>query len=600
MGVSYAQTLTATGGTAPYSFTVVSGALPTGLSLATAGSLSGSPSGAGTFAFTVRATDVWGFTGSRAYSVTVSAGGLDLTVPVVYITQSTQTPAFDVPLIQGRDGYLRAFVIATGSNTETPQVRVRLFDDGGSLRQTYTISAPGASVPTSIAEGSLTNSWNQLIPGSLLQSGYTLQVDVDPDNLIAEGSEANNTWPATGSPQALDVRDLPVLDMTLVPVTTTSGTGNVHSGNAASFMDYTRRMHPIPDYTAIVRATLSSSATLGADGSGWDTMLNEVTAQRTADGSSRYYFGVVHVAYTSGVAGLGWVGYPVATGWDYLSSGSWVMAHEIGHNWDYGHTLCAGSEDVPDLGYPYAGGIIGAYGYDLWASTQKNRSTYKDVMTYCDPQWISDYTYKKILAYRESSPIGLREAARGSASPEPCLLVWGLRRNGEMLLEPSFLISTRPSVPESGPYRVEGLGASGERLWSQDFDLMRSTHPSDPTSAGFCFAVPMSEDLLDQIQTLRVVRGAAELARRSAIGASSGPAYRQAPAEIAVSRPGPEGMELTWDPATAPVVMVRDLERGECLGFARGGSARLTASSRRLELLFSDGVHTRVQRWPSE
>jgi hypothetical protein len=540
------------------------------------------------------------FTGSRAYSVTVAGGGLDLTVPTVYVTQATQTQAFDVPLVKDRNGYLRSFVIASQANSATPQVRVRVFDGGGHLLQTYTIPAPGTSVPTSIDESSLANSWNQLIPGTLLQPGYSLQVDVDPSDLIPETSEANNTWPSSGSPQALDVRDLQVLNMTLVPVTTTSGTGNVNAGNAASFMDYTRRLQPIPDYDALVRATMSSTATLGADGTGWDTMLNEVTARRTADGSSRYYFGVVHVAYVSGVAGLGWIGYPVATGWDYLPSGSWVMAHEIGHNWDYGHTACTGGEDGPDLGYPYPGGIIGVYGYDLWSSAQKDKTANKDVMSYCSPQWISDYTYKKILTFREGSPIGLREDARDKASQEPCLLVWGLRRNGELLLEPSFLITTRPSIPIPGPYRVEGLDVSGQRLWFQDFDLMRSTHPSDPTSAGFCFAVPMPVALLDRIQALRILRGGEELVRRGSAGPLPGQAYRQTPAEISISRVGEDAVDLTWSPSRAPVVMVRDLERDECIGFARNGYGRLSTSSRRLELLFSDGIHTRVQAWPRD
>jgi hypothetical protein len=276
------------------------------------------------------------------------------------------------------------------------------------------------------------------------------------------------------------------------------------------------------------------------------------------------------------------------------------MAHEIGHNWGYRHTLCSGDEDEPDPGYLYPGGIIGVYGYDLWASTQKGKTAYKDVMSYCDPRWISDYTYKKILTFRESSPIGLRKDVQGEAPKEPCLLVWGLRRNGAMILEPSFLIATRPSIPTPGPYRVEGLDALGHRLWSQDFALMRSTHPTDPTSAGFCFAVPMSAGLLDRIHALRIVRGGEELVRRESTGPLPGQAYRRTPTDVAMSRFGEEAVDLTWDSSGAPVVMVRDLERDECIGFARNGSVRLSTSSRRLELLFSDGVHTRVQRWPQE
>ncbi len=67
----YTQALTATGGTAPYTFAVTAGALPAGLTLSTAGALSGTPTVSGLFNFTIRATDALGFTGTRVYALTV-------------------------------------------------------------------------------------------------------------------------------------------------------------------------------------------------------------------------------------------------------------------------------------------------------------------------------------------------------------------------------------------------------------------------------------------------------------------------------------------------------------------------------------------------
>ncbi|MBH1964723.1 MAG: hypothetical protein I8H77_10335, partial [Comamonadaceae bacterium] len=62
----------ANGGTAPYSFAVTAGVLPIGLSLSTAGVLSGTPGAAGSFNFTVRATSANGFSGSRAYTLVIA------------------------------------------------------------------------------------------------------------------------------------------------------------------------------------------------------------------------------------------------------------------------------------------------------------------------------------------------------------------------------------------------------------------------------------------------------------------------------------------------------------------------------------------------
>ena len=70
-GVSYSQTLSANGGSAPYTFS--STALPAGLSLDGSGALSGTPTTAGPATFTVTATDANNFTGSRFYSITIAS-----------------------------------------------------------------------------------------------------------------------------------------------------------------------------------------------------------------------------------------------------------------------------------------------------------------------------------------------------------------------------------------------------------------------------------------------------------------------------------------------------------------------------------------------
>jgi len=69
----YSQTITASNGTAPYGFTVTAGALPAGLALSTGGTLSGTPTAAGTFNFTITATDAASNSGSRAYTLAVGA-----------------------------------------------------------------------------------------------------------------------------------------------------------------------------------------------------------------------------------------------------------------------------------------------------------------------------------------------------------------------------------------------------------------------------------------------------------------------------------------------------------------------------------------------
>ncbi len=74
VGVAYGRLLTVTDGTAPFVWTVSSGSLPAGLSLnASTGSLSGTPTNAGTFAFTVQVVDASSQTATKAVTLTIAA-----------------------------------------------------------------------------------------------------------------------------------------------------------------------------------------------------------------------------------------------------------------------------------------------------------------------------------------------------------------------------------------------------------------------------------------------------------------------------------------------------------------------------------------------
>ena len=68
LSVGYSQTLTTSGGTAPYTYSITSGTLPQGLSLSSSGLLSGTTSAAATVNISVQSLDSLGCTASRSYS----------------------------------------------------------------------------------------------------------------------------------------------------------------------------------------------------------------------------------------------------------------------------------------------------------------------------------------------------------------------------------------------------------------------------------------------------------------------------------------------------------------------------------------------------
>ena len=94
VGTPYSATLTASGGTSPYTYAISAGALPGGITL-TGGVLAGTPTASGTFSFSVTATDSTPapgtITGTVMYTLTVNAAVV--VAPTITITPATLTAA---------------------------------------------------------------------------------------------------------------------------------------------------------------------------------------------------------------------------------------------------------------------------------------------------------------------------------------------------------------------------------------------------------------------------------------------------------------------------------------------------------------------------
>lgn len=96
---AYSATLTATGGTAPYSWSLSAGSLPAGLTLSNAGVISGTPSVSGSFNPTFRVSDSKGAVSSKALGLTVSAAvGTALGISTTSLPSGTVNKAYSVTL----------------------------------------------------------------------------------------------------------------------------------------------------------------------------------------------------------------------------------------------------------------------------------------------------------------------------------------------------------------------------------------------------------------------------------------------------------------------------------------------------------------------
>ncbi|HET6585421.1 MAG TPA: hypothetical protein VFG69_18310 [Nannocystaceae bacterium] len=103
---------------------------------------------------------------------------------------------------------------------------------------------------------------------------------------------------------------------------------------------------------------------------------------------------------------------PPSTGnsWSRTAVGRWyssnlgqtaeTFVHEIGHTQGRYHVACNGQEGGTTPLYPYAGGVIGVWGFDILAFDQLHKPDIaKDYMTYCGNTWVSDWGWHEVFPY---------------------------------------------------------------------------------------------------------------------------------------------------------------------------------------------------------
>jgi len=114
VGTAYSTTLSATGGVGTITWSVTTGSLPAGLSMSTAGAISGTPTTAGAVDFTVTAEDSGTpqQTKSEALSITVYAG---LTITTSSLPNGTVNSAYSATLQSGGGTGTVTWSVTTGS-----------------------------------------------------------------------------------------------------------------------------------------------------------------------------------------------------------------------------------------------------------------------------------------------------------------------------------------------------------------------------------------------------------------------------------------------------------------------------------------------------
>ncbi|MXW17248.1 MAG: hypothetical protein F4123_08340 [Gemmatimonadetes bacterium] len=467
-----------------------------------------------------------------------------LTAPMIYLTQAAQSTRGQVHLIAGRPALIRVFMIGDETSFYGPSVRVTLFQGETEVfKQVFT--ATTEHTPREAVEGELDGSINGVIPGAAIQPEVSMVVELDPEGLVPLAPGSQTRYPAEGA-RRLRVVDPQVFRQIVVPtITVQSPNESVYEWTddlnpESPQVRLARTLMPVGPMELEVGETYSTSADLATE-NGWSRWIREIRVLYEQEGRRGYYYGVVTVSGPA-YGGLGYVGYPVSVG---LASAG-IYAHELGHNMNLWHAPCGGAGG-PDPNYPYENGVIGIWGYDPHARELRDPQQYVDVMGYCGPDWISDYHFSRATLHRLNGDGGVQlrggSAVPGGQERHEMLVVWGSVRDGQVQLDPSFVVDGPPVLPEKGgAYRVEGLGEDG----SAEFSLSFTPTPLEFGGGSFVFFVPWEAYWADSLDRMVL----------------TGPE-----GEYTLTRSGSPPMAVVTDPSTGRIrAIIRDWDGGPVPG----------------------------------
>ncbi len=220
-------------------------------------------------------------------------------------------------------------------------------------------------------------------------------------------------------------------------------------------------------------------------------------------------------AASSGPSGPSGFGFPAEADGTYAD---WYAAHEIGHSLGRGHpsqgNMCGHS--ASDGSFPYTNAAIGNSGihrgFDVGDSGLNSvltpqvlsPTTWRDFMSYCFPQWISDYTYNAIY-----------NAIPTEAEPTPTRPVGGDVITVDGFIVPSsntaILFRSRriigvPTVPVPGAYDIRLLDSGGTPLATYAF-----TPTAIEESNGDLLSIAETVPYVSGTRALQIVQGATVL-----------------------------------------------------------------------------------------
>lgn len=460
--------------------------------------------------FRVRARDHAGFVEAwpSAPDATTRVATVDFENFGLEVTQAIQDLNNSVELVAHKRTFVRLHVRSLKNGDHGPVSAQLSATRAGSSLGTISPSNPGGTITVrqNPDREQLDHTFYFDLPTSWLEGTVRLTAEVNHDGRLAETTTANNT--RTVQVTFLTTSEMNVL---LVDACYTVGTTTYHVRNTdrwalASWLRRAYPIHRLNVWWGVFSPCYASQPSAGQVNKDLKWHKSRQVLGSDEDPYTRYY-GMIDdgggfvrgEGSLPGTVATGPAGAPGSGSWDSDSSyADWYGAHELGHTYNQPHTR---GTNPPPCGNcstnacgPWgtcgceAGAVVhytdgrisptqnttsanALYGFDI-GTLDIYPPDWVDLMSYCDNEWISDYTYESIRA-RMVSESGAAAAWQRPADTQEHLAVFGFiyTDTNRVELDPFYRVPDSWDLfgREPGPYSIRLLDAGGSTLADYPF-----------------------------------------------------------------------------------------------------------------------------------
>jgi hypothetical protein len=365
---------------------------------------------------------VIGGSGGAAVAAVAAVTALGIRLQKVELTQAVSTPlgpdamggaiapsARNAKALEKRPTLLRAhYQVAPGWQTRSIEAVLYLKDSSGTL----TTLPLTKSITGDSDEASLSSTFNwQLSPTQAL-AGLSGHVELhESAGSLATGAVLDSPrFPKVGEADfalqagAMDIK------VTVAALTVGGVTLSVNAADVKALSDYAIARFPTQTIEFTMHAPVATTFSTFADAEEQPT-FDLCSELRQTDGAApNVYYLLLIPGSKASVDWDGSSGIPgptqdeaddrcsmvITEKSNVVADKALTFTHELGHAQGLSHAPCGDASD-PDELYPYPDAQIGVQGYDVFASELFPTQT-PDIMSYCDPAWISDYNWNKLEA----------------------------------------------------------------------------------------------------------------------------------------------------------------------------------------------------------